>query len=152
MPPRLDRSIIGFLMASLFAACGGGSLTPDNGWTAPAVCTLPFEVGTCDALFQVYASINGACVPRTYGGCDGNGNRFDTLEECLATCEGRPVPNGCPSGRIAQEICLACGPVGGCARSQTVCALPCDADAGTAACGSHLPFCSAGVCQNAFCF
>jgi hypothetical protein len=124
-----------------------------NGCYEPlqTVCSLPFEVGPCDALVPVYAYVNGACVARTYGGCEGNGNRFDTLEECLATCEGRPVPNGCPAGRIAQEICLACGPAGGCAQLQTVCALTGDADAGAAACASSLPVCSAGVCQNAFC-
>jgi hypothetical protein len=124
----------------------------DSGTDAVAiVCSLPFEVGPCDALFPVYAYVNGACVARTYGGCQGNGNRFNTLEECMATCEGRPVPNGCPAGRIAKEICLACGPAGGCSQSQTVCALACDADAGAAACSPSLPACSQGVCQYAFC-
>jgi len=116
-----------------------------------SVCTLPFEVGPCDALFNVYAYVNGACVPRVYGGCQGNGNRFNTLEECLTTCEGRPVPNACPSGRVAQEICLACGPAGGCSQSKAVCALPCDADGGASQCEPSLPFCVHGVCQQAFC-
>lgn len=126
-----------------------GGATPDAG---AAVCMLPFDVGPCDALFPVYAFVDGACVQRTYGGCQGNGNRFNTLEECLATCEGRPVPNGCPAGRIAKEICLGCGLAGGCAQTKTVCALPCDADAGATACASSsLPICYAGVCQYAFC-
>jgi Kunitz/Bovine pancreatic trypsin inhibitor domain len=124
----------------------------DSGADAGAiVCSLPFEVGPCDAAIPVYAYVNGACVARTYGGCQGNGNRFNTIEECMVTCEGRPVPNGCPAGRVAKEICLGCGPAGGCSKSQTVCALPCDADAGAAACSMALPICSEGVCQYAFC-
>jgi hypothetical protein len=115
------------------------------------VCALPFEVGPCDALFNVYAYVNGACVPRVYGGCQGNDNRFNTLEECMATCEGRPAPNGCPAGRITKEICIACGPGGGCAKSQTVCALPCVADAGASACSPSLPICADGVCQLGGC-
>jgi len=123
----------------------------DSGWTPPAACALPYDVGPCDAAIPVYAYVGGACVPRVYGGCQGNENRFTTLEECLATCEGRPVPNGCPSGRVAQQICLACGPAGGCANQATVCALGCDADAGASTCGASQFVCYAGVCQVAFC-
>ena len=122
-----------------------------SGWSPAAACGLPFEAGPCEAAIPVYAYVGGTCVPRTYGGCQGNDNRFMTLEDCLVACEGRPVPNGCPAGRIAQEICLACGPAGGCGRSATVCALPCDADAGGAACAVTVPNCYAGVCQLSFC-
>lgn len=122
-----------------------------GGWSPAAACGLPFEAGPCDAAIPVYASVGGACVPRVYGGCQGNDNRFTTLEECLVACEGRPVPNGCPAGRIAQEICLACGLAGGCGHSAMVCALSCDADAGSAGCAGPLANCYAGVCQAAFC-
>jgi hypothetical protein len=118
-----------------------------------AACTLPFDPGPCRAAIPVYAFIGGACVPATYGGCEGNENRFGTLEDCLAVCEGRPVPNACPSGRVAQSICLACGPAGGCSQYAMVCALPCmvnDGGAG-ATCPSELPVCYQGVCQNAYC-
>ncbi len=135
------------------ASCGGGSLGSgiDGGWTPAAACALPFEVGTCRAVIPVYAYVNGACVLQTYGGCGGNDNRFETLEGCLATCEGRPVPYGCPAGRIAQEICLACGPAGGCAQTETVCALRCDVDAGAAGCGDDSFACFAGFCQVGSC-
>ena len=123
----------------------------DSGADAGGVCSLPFEVGPCDAAVPVYAYVNGACVARTYGGCEGNGNRFNTLEECMATCEGRPVPNGCPAGRIAKEICLACGLAGGCSKSQTVCALDLRRRCGRGRLLVALPICSAGVCQYAFC-
>ncbi len=34
---------------------------------------------------------NGRCVQYWYGGCDGNANSFDTLEECEGKCI---KPNG----------------------------------------------------------
>jgi len=125
----------------------------DSGWQPAAACALPFDVGPCRADIPVYAFVSGACVARSYGGCDGNDNRFDTLEECLAACEGRPIPNGCPAGRVAQEICLACGPAGGCAQTGTVCALRCDVDAGAAAagCADDSFVCLGGVCHVGLC-
>jgi hypothetical protein len=129
-------------------ASDGGS---DVGGGGPLACQLPFEVGPCDAAIPVYAFVNGACVQRTYGGCEGNGNRFSTLEECLATCAGQPVPGGCPPNRVAREICLACGLAGGCAKMATVCALVCDADAGASACVDIYLSCYQGVCQVAHC-
>jgi hypothetical protein len=144
------RAVLGFLtVAALFSfACGGGQLSPDGGSPPAAVCGLPFDPGPCRAAIGVYAAVNGTCVPRTYGGCDGNDNRFSTLEECMAVCEGRPLPYGCPAGRIAREICLACGPAGGCPNFTTVCALSCDA---TTTCPFELPTCYDGVCQQALC-
>jgi hypothetical protein len=50
---------------------------------AGGVCSLPFDPGPCEALFPVYAFVDGSCMLRTYGGCQGNGNRFETLEACL---------------------------------------------------------------------
>jgi len=122
------------------------------GWTPAPACALPFDVGSCEAVVPVYAFVNGACAAKSWGGCGGNANRFSTLEECMATCEGRPSPFGCPSGRTAQKICLACGAAGGCALSMVVCALPCD-PASTTSCmgGRYLGSCVAGVCQDAYC-
>ena len=92
---------------------------------------LPFDPGPCRAAIPVYAFVDGACAQQIYGGCDGNDNRFDTLEECMGTCGGPPDPGACPPNRVAREICLACGPAGGCSKRATVCALVCDADAGS---------------------
>jgi hypothetical protein len=119
-----------------------------DGWRPPAACMLPFEVGPCDALFPVFAYVNGACVPRTYGGCEGNGNRFSTLEECMSTCEGRPAAFPCPTGRVARSICVACGAGGGCAKTIVACALSCSSQA---TCPQSLPVCSESVCQWAGC-
>jgi hypothetical protein len=54
------------------------------------VCDLPGVVGPCEAYIPSYYfnAVTAQCEPFVYGGCDGNGNRFDTLEECEATCLG----------------------------------------------------------------
>ena len=51
-------------------------------------CLLPFEVGDCDAAIPVfyYNPDTFQCEERTYGGCEGNDNRFATLEECQTSC------------------------------------------------------------------
>ena len=122
----------------------------DSGWTPYVSCTLPFDPGPCSGVIPGFAFKDGKCASVNFSSCQGNENRFSTLEECLIACEGRPVPNGCPAGRVAKEICLQCGPAGGCSKSDTVCASACDVDAGPA-CASPLPICYDGVCQNAFC-
>jgi hypothetical protein len=65
-------------------------------------CSLPFDPGPCHAAFPVFAFVDGACVERVYGGCEGNANRFPLLERCMVACEGRPDPCGCPPGRVAK--------------------------------------------------
>lgn len=140
------------------AGCYAEALTIDGGADAAdaaadggSVCSLPFEAGPCEAAIGVYAFVDGACVPRTYGGCQGNGNRFSTLEECTAKCGGSPASGECPPNRVSREICLSCGLAGGCAKTATTCALVCDADAGSAVCADAGFSCYQGVCQAAFC-
>nr|ABI52641.1 Kunitz domain [Argas monolakensis] len=52
------------------------------------ICGLPSEYGICRAYFiryffdwRIYQ-----CVSFGYGGCGGNANNFETLEECRAKC------------------------------------------------------------------
>jgi hypothetical protein len=164
---RAGRAIAGgFLL--IMAACG--SRTSDGKGTAPtgdaatdgagsdcrphptvdgaAVCSLPFEPGPCHAAFPVFAFVDGACVEKLYGGCDGNANRFALREQCMAACEGRPEPCGCPPGRVSKRICVACGPVGGCGEYAQVCATPCS---GPAECSGPLRGCYEGACQATGC-
>lgn len=139
-------------------ATGGGAQpsggSASSGGTAggpqvPAArCLQPFVQGTCEAYFPVFAFIDGACQSAVYGGCDGNDNRFTTIEECLNACEGRPSVASCPSGRVEQEICIECGPAGGCKTQATLCAEPCDGP--DSPCPSPLT-CDAGVCQLGRC-
>uniref|UniRef100_A0A1V1WBK8 Putative venom gland protein n=1 Tax=Superstitionia donensis TaxID=311983 RepID=A0A1V1WBK8_9SCOR len=53
-------------------------------------CTLPPESGLCLAYFEkyYYDSNFRTCKMFVYGGCDGNDNRFDTEDACLAACAG----------------------------------------------------------------
>jgi len=52
---------------------------------------MPVDPGACDALVPSYwfDASTGVCMPFTYGGCEGNFNRFGTMEECYAACGGR---------------------------------------------------------------
>ncbi|XP_061384586.1 papilin isoform X3 [Danaus plexippus] len=52
------------------------------------VCQLPFAEGPCDqSIMQwFYDAASDSCSQFTYGGCEGNGNRFNTLEECESRC------------------------------------------------------------------
>ncbi|XP_021340999.1 papilin-like isoform X4 [Mizuhopecten yessoensis] len=55
------------------------------------VCVLPSVTGRCRAAHRRYFfnSATGSCELFTYGGCNGNANRFTTREECVARCGGR---------------------------------------------------------------
>jgi hypothetical protein len=72
---------------------GGGGAVGGSGGTAgalPDLCTLPKEVGPCEAAFAAYwhNPKTGVCEPFTYGGCQGNANRFDSLAACQSACSG----------------------------------------------------------------
>ncbi|GBN91755.1 hypothetical protein AVEN_62095-1 [Araneus ventricosus] len=46
--------------------------------------------GVCDAYFPkwYYNMLTGHCYMFIYGGCGGNGNKYDTEQECLDSCKG----------------------------------------------------------------
>jgi hypothetical protein len=97
----------------------------------------------------MFAFEDGHCVPKTYGGCDGNDNRFYTIEECFSVCEGMPSVKPCPEGRIRKSICIGCGPAGGCSDVLDACALPCELQEECS--GSLMLSCGDGVCQTYGC-
>ncbi|XP_022817328.1 kappaPI-actitoxin-Avd3b-like [Spodoptera litura] len=51
-------------------------------------CLLPSDPGLCLALVPMYTynSAMKICEPFAYGGCQGNENRFASLEKCQAAC------------------------------------------------------------------
>ncbi|XP_070491394.1 proteinase inhibitor-like [Chironomus tepperi] len=53
-----------------------------------ADCTSPPVTGRCFAYFPSwnYDSASNTCKPFVYGGCQGNGNRYETEAECIAKC------------------------------------------------------------------
>ncbi|VDK32372.1 unnamed protein product [Taenia asiatica] len=53
------------------------------------VCSLPTVVGPCTANIQryTYNRSTGRCEAFYYGGCEGNKNNFESLDECQRLCE-----------------------------------------------------------------
>uniref|UniRef100_A0A3Q2TBH4 Kunitz-type serine protease inhibitor 6 n=1 Tax=Fundulus heteroclitus TaxID=8078 RepID=A0A3Q2TBH4_FUNHE len=53
-------------------------------------CSLSPESGMCRAAFPkfYYDPSSASCQTFVYGGCGGNGNKFDSLEECMTACSG----------------------------------------------------------------
>lgn len=74
-------------------ACMSGSL---------AMCSLPALQGPCKAYVPrwAYNSQTGQCQSFVYGGCEGNGNNFESREDCEESC---PFPRG-------NQRCRACKP------------------------------------------
>ncbi|XP_060802261.1 tissue factor pathway inhibitor-like [Amyelois transitella] len=69
---------------------------------AKKLCLLKPQRGPCRAYLDMYyfdpKTLN--CSTFTWGGCQGNGNRFDTKDECEDYCKTKrgvrpPVPNFC---------------------------------------------------------
>ena len=52
------------------------------------ICKLPAQSGFCKARFQRYYfnSDTNECEMFFYGGCGGNDNNFETVEECIHAC------------------------------------------------------------------
>eukprot|EP00095_Tigriopus_kingsejongensis_P004259 maker-scaffold1645_size32249-snap-gene-0.5 protein:Tk04259 transcript:maker-scaffold1645_size32249-snap-gene-0.5-mRNA-1 annotation:"hypothetical protein DAPPUDRAFT_304363" len=54
------------------------------------VCGLPVDKGSCRGRKPrfAYNGENKRCEMFLYGGCEGNGNRFSSVQECVNTCGG----------------------------------------------------------------
>ncbi|KAM5261045.1 protein AMBP [Hipposideros larvatus] len=53
-----------------------------------AACNLPIVHGPCQGSIQLWAfdALQGKCILFTYGGCQGNGNKFYSEKECKEYC------------------------------------------------------------------
>ncbi|KAF3693464.1 Kunitz-type protease inhibitor 2 Hepatocyte growth factor activator inhibitor type 2 [Channa argus] len=62
--------------------------------TNDIICRQPVKVGSCRAAFPkfFYNVTDQSCSSFIYGGCDGNGNNFDSQDECEKTCSGVTGP------------------------------------------------------------
>ena len=56
-------------------------------------CNLPSETGWCRGRFEMwyFDTKSGDCEPFIFGGCNGNGNRFFSKEECRDVCVVKTV-------------------------------------------------------------
>lgn len=70
-------------------ACTLRACVPGPGPVGGA-CSAPFDGGSCDGVVPVFwhNPDTGLCEAKTYGGCEGNENRYDTLADCMAKCGG----------------------------------------------------------------
>jgi len=73
------------------------------------VCDMPPETGPCRAHFSMFHFVpeTGVCSQFVYGGCAGNGNKFDSEEECMAICgNDAPDTSKCPDTFVNHETGL----------------------------------------------
>jgi tissue factor pathway inhibitor len=56
-----------------------------------AICALEKVKGPCKAKLtrHFYNTATGNCEEFIYGGCNGNKNNFETIEECQKACLGK---------------------------------------------------------------
>ncbi|XP_077538081.1 papilin-like isoform X3 [Haemaphysalis longicornis] len=62
-----------------------------------SVCGLPEDLGPCRnySVNWFFSVADGRCTRFWYGGCEGNGNRFNSQEECEETCVKPQGPDAC---------------------------------------------------------
>ncbi|KAM6454643.1 BPTI/Kunitz domain-containing protein-like [Liasis olivaceus] len=94
--------------------------------TRPERCLLPADPGPCRGYIRrfFYNRVSHKCEQFIYGGCGGNANNFETLEECRFTCEEKPGVCPQPPSDIAPPI-VECGSDWECPRQEKCCNLSC---------------------------
>ncbi|XP_038615324.1 carboxypeptidase inhibitor SmCI-like isoform X2 [Tachyglossus aculeatus] len=87
----------GLFLLGVFLALGseltwGPGRVQGDSEISSSICKLPYSVGPCKTFITMYyfnAKAN-RCKLFIYGGCEGNENRFYTLDECQEICAENP--------------------------------------------------------------
>lgn len=84
--PRRGRVLLALLASLLLSGAQGASRDLD----VHESCGVSKVVGKCRASIPRwwYNVTDGSCQPFVYGGCEGNGNNYQSKEECLDKCAG----------------------------------------------------------------
>lgn len=93
-------------------------------YLAKDLCEIPAETGECQNYVPkwYYDTKDMACRQFYYGGCGGNGNKFDTQEACLQRCEKKPEEE--PEPEVGPELEPEAGPEPEATFSSRNCFLP----------------------------
>ncbi|XP_055343468.1 papilin-like [Paramacrobiotus metropolitanus] len=65
-----------------------------SGGAGGARCRLPSDEGPCKAFFPRYFFNGRTCEVFVWGGCEGNTNNFESIEECQMECQSAAVAPG----------------------------------------------------------
>ncbi|MBX3191273.1 MAG: BPTI/Kunitz domain-containing protein [Labilithrix sp.] len=132
----MNRTLAAVLIGLVLVACGG-STTPSigdagsddgggggssgSGGGAASTCTLPQEIGPCEAAMQRFwfNQATAKCEAFIYGGCQGNANNFETVAACVAACS--PSTTSACDAAVC-PVGLTCVYQG----ATALCAQPCD--------------------------
>ncbi|KAL7674908.1 hypothetical protein ACOME3_001179 [Neoechinorhynchus agilis] len=73
-------------------------------------CRLPVDPGPCMAMIPRYRYdyTTQSCKRFMYGGCQGNGNNFETKEQCESECKPRHGQTGGGGGGDGGDDAMAC--------------------------------------------
>ncbi|KAF7254947.1 hypothetical protein EG68_08725, partial [Paragonimus skrjabini miyazakii] len=88
-PPALLLSAPSLPAPPLPAPSTPKALPPAESSLYPIRCSLSINAGCCTDKISKYAFVleKKQCQMFVYSGCGGNGNRFDTLQECMDFCK-----------------------------------------------------------------
>ncbi|GFX07279.1 papilin [Trichonephila clavipes] len=97
---------------SCYQRCKREKLTTPAPLVPDDVCALPQEPGPCLGYYRMwfYDASDKICKSFVYGGCEGNGNRFEKRTDCEASCIKKsvkvkePIPVTPPLPRITNEV------------------------------------------------
>ncbi|CAB4063355.1 unnamed protein product [Lepeophtheirus salmonis] len=81
--------LAGLLVISSVRIAKGAPAAEDPEEEVLSACQLPKDVGDCDKNVTKYYfnSESEECEEFTFGGCNGNDNKFDSMEECSEACK-----------------------------------------------------------------